>query len=485
MSDAILDRTTTLAALPAPWPDDLLPTIRKQLEAAPKLVVLDDDPTGTQTVYDVPVLTTWDVDALVAALEEPEPVFYILTNSRSLPEGEAVTLAAEIGEALTAAVAQTGRRINVVSRSDSTLRGHFPAEVDALAVALDMADAPMLIIPFFLEGGRYTLDDVHYVAEDDSLIPAAQTPFAQDAAFGYQHSNLREWVAEKCASRVDSEAITPEAVASITLDDLRQGGPEAVRAKLAALRPHQICIVNAVELRDLEVLVAALLPLESAGHEFVYRTAASFVQIRAGLATRPLLTAQELSPTQAAGDDESADNVAAGGLVVVGSYVPKSTRQLEALLTLSGLTPVGLSVPDLLDETRRDEVIAAAQKAIDAALLDGSDAVLYTSRTLITGDNPAESLAIGQQVSSGLVAVVAGLMRRPRYLVAKGGITSSDVATVALEVNRAQVIGQALPGVPAWRLGDESRFPGLAYVIFPGNVGDDQALATLVKRLRP
>lgn len=482
MSDPILDQTSTFAALPAPWPDDLLPAIRDQLPAAPKLVVLDDDPTGTQTVYDVPVLTTWEVEALAAALEEPGPVFYILTNSRSMPEGEAVTLAAQIGEALTAAVAQTGRAITVVSRSDSTLRGHFPAEVDALAVALDMADAPMLIIPFFLEGGRYTLDDVHYVAEGDVLIPAAQTPFAQDAAFGYQHSNLRAWVAEKCTARVDAEEVTPADVASITLDDLRQGGPDAVRAKLLALRPHQICVVNAAALRDLEVLVAALLPLEAAGHQFVYRTAASFVQIRAGLATRPLLTPAELAPAPKIDADEE---VAAGGLVVVGSYVPKSTRQLEALLTLPGLTPIGLSVPDLLDESRRDQVIEMAQKAVDAALADGSDAVLYTSRTLITGDNPADSLAIGQQVSSGLVAVVAGLFRRPRYLIAKGGITSSDVATVALEVERAQVIGQALPGVPVWRLGAESRFPGLAYVVFPGNVGDDQALATLVAQLRP
>lgn len=485
MRDAILDQKTTFDALPAPWPDDLLPTIREQLAAAPKLVVLDDDPTGTQTVYDVPVLTTWGADALAAALEEPGPVFYILTNSRSLPEGEAVTLAAEIGAALTTAMARTGRRVNVVSRSDSTLRGHFPAEVDALATALNMAGAPTLIIPYFLEGGRYTLDNIHYVAEGDSLIPAAQTPFAQDAAFGYQHSNLRDWVAEKCASRADGEPVTAADVASITLGDLRQGGPEAVRAKLAALHHRQICVINAVALRDLEVLVAALLPLEAAGHEFVYRTAASFVQIRAGLATRPLLTADEMEPEQGPSGQVAGDDVTAGGLVVVGSYVPKSSRQLDALLALPEMTPVSLSVSDLLDETQRDTAIATAQQAIDAALSAGNDAVLFTSRTLITGETPAESLAIGQQVSSGLVTVVAGLTRRPRYLVAKGGITSSDVATVALTVKRAEVMGQALPGVPVWRLGAESRFPGLAYVVFPGNVGDDQALAVLVTRLRP
>ena len=339
--------TATLADLPPVWPESRLAAIQAKLPAAAKLVVLDDDPTGTQTVYDVPVLTTWAVDDLIAELVAPGPVFYILTNSRSLPLPDAQALNAEIGEHLAAAQAETGRRAVVVSRSDSTLRGHYPGEVDALAEALDLTDAATLIIPFFLEGGRYTIDNIHYVAEDDQLVPAAQTPFARDAAFGYQHSDLCEWVAEKTGGRIAAAD-----VAAITLDDLRRGGPAAVATKLTDLAPGQVAVVNAADLRDLEVLVDALLDAEATGKQFVYRTAASFVQIRVGLPTRPLLTAADLKlPPQG------------GGLFVVGSYVPKTTGQVTELLALPGVTPVEIAVPALLDPARRDAEIARCQNA--------------------------------------------------------------------------------------------------------------------------
>jgi uncharacterized protein YgbK (DUF1537 family) len=465
--DAIQSQAEVLASLPPLWPHDLLPLIQRKLDGAAKVVVLDDDPTGTQTVYDVPVLTTWGVEELARELAAPGPVFYILTNSRSLTLPAAQQLNSEIGSALAQAAAQSGRAFTVVSRSDSTLRGHYPGEVDTLAKAIGMEDAATLLIPFFREGGRYTIHDIHYVAEGGQLVPAAQTPFAQDAAFGYHASNLRDWVAEKSEGR-----ITAEEVASITLDDLRVGGPEVVAAKLAALEKAQVCIVNAADLRDLEVLVAALLAVEAAsGRRFLYRTAASFVQIRAGLRTRPLLTAAEMGPA-----------AQGGGLFVAGSYVPKTTAQVEALLKEPDIVPVEVNVARLL-QAERSAVIAEAQRAVDAALANGQDVLLYTSRGLVTGRDAASSLAIGQQVSSALVAIVAGLAAMPRYLVAKGGITSSDIATQALGVRRALVMGQIIPGVPVWRTGAESRLPGLAYVVFPGNVGGDDALAVVHQKL--
>lgn len=468
MTEMVLDQAATFAKLPAPWPVDLLPSIQVQLAAGErKLVVLDDDPTGTQTVHHVPVLTTWEVDVLAAELGAPGPVFYILTNSRSLPLPEAQTLNAAIGRALVDAAARTGADFEVVSRSDSTLRGHFPGEVDALAAVLPRLVDATLIIPFFLEGGRYTLNDIHYVAEGNRLTPAAQTPFAKDAAFGYRHSSLPAWVEEKTQGRV-----TAAEVASITLDDLRQGGPDVVVAKLLSLEQGRVCVVNAVALRDLEVLVAALLQVEAKGKRFLYRTAASFVQIRAGLATRPLLTAADLAlPTQG------------GGLFVVGSYVPKTTGQVHALLKMPDLACVEVDVPALLGNARSAE-IARTRHLLNTALAANQDAVLYTSRGLVTGADAASSLAIGGQVSAALVAIVRGLAVPPRYLVAKGGITSSDIATQALDIRRALVLGQILPGVPVWQTGGESRYPGLPYIVFPGNVGNDQALVEIYSGLR-
>ena len=466
---ARLPKTETLTALPPAWPDSLLPAIREQLAAGGrKLVVLDDDPTGTQTVHGIPVLTEWSVNSLAGELQTDSPVFYILTNSRSLPLPQAQALNADIGRNLVLAARQSGRDFTVVSRSDSTLRGHFPGEVDALLDALEQDVDGWLIIPFFLEGGRYTLNDVHYVAEGDWLTPAGQTEFARDSAFGYRASNLKAWVAEKTGGRVPAQS-----VASISLDDLRQGGAKAVANKLDALENGAVCVVNAASYRDQEVFVNGLLRAEAAGKRFIYRTAASFVQVRAGLSPRPILTQADLAmPAEG------------GGLVIVGSYVPKTTSQLNTLLNQTDVRDVELKVENLLDDARQQAEIARVAGQTNDALRNNEDVVIYTSRRLITAADADKSLSIGRRISDSLVAIVRAISVSPRYILAKGGITSSDVATKGLNVKRATVAGQILPGVPLWQLGEESRYPGVPYIVFPGNVGDEDAVASVVRALK-
>ena len=248
--------------LPAERSESLLPDIQARVGQR-KLVVLDDDPTGTQTVADIPVLTEWSVDLLRAELESDAPAFYILTNSRSLPEAEAVALNKAIGRNLLQASQQTRRDFAVVSRSDSTLRGHFPAETDALANVLAQQFDGVLLIPYFLEGGRLTIDDVHYVQEGDQLIPAAETPFAQDATFGYHSSNLCAWVAEKTGGRISAESVV-----SISLTDIRQGGATRIAERLQQVTGGQVVVVNAVTMRDLELFTLGLLQAEAIGKRF-------------------------------------------------------------------------------------------------------------------------------------------------------------------------------------------------------------------------
>jgi uncharacterized protein YgbK (DUF1537 family) len=460
-----ITKTALFDRLPPAWPDDLLPAIREQVHHSQRrVVVLDDDPTGTQTVHGLPVLTEWSVDSLKTALQEDDPpCFYILTNSRSLPLAEAQALNTTIGTHLKQAAAATGTKLAIVSRSDSTLRGHFPGEVDALAAALGDAFDAWLLCPFFLEGGRYTINDIHYVAEDDHLIPAAETPYAQDASFGYAYSNLRDWVTEKTGGR-----IAPAQIDSISLDDIRQGGPPRITERLLALPPGSVCAINAASYRDLDVFVLGLLAAEAEGWRYIYRTAASFVRVRAGIAPRALLTAGELKlPSRG------------GGLFVVGSYVPKTTSQVNALIQQTDVLPLEMDVPALLDDTTRPAAIRRIANQANAALSIGRDAVIFTSRDVVTGDDVESSLAIGQSVSDALIAIMRAIETQPRYLVAKGGITSSDVATKGLNVRRAEVMGQILPGVPVWKLGPESRYPGAAYVVFPGNVGDANSLCAI------
>ena len=314
----------------------------------------------------------------------------------------------------------------MISRSDSTLRGHFPGETDALAKGLEATFDGTVLAPFFLEGGRYTIDDVHYVEAEGELVPVGETEFSRDASFGFRSSNLLGWVAEKTQGRVRAESVE-----SISLTTLRRGGPDRVTEQLSRLKRDGVGVVNAASLRDLEVFVCGLLDAEARGRRFLLRTAASFVQVRLGLAPRPLLKAADLSLLPSG-----------GGLIVVGSYTYKTTRQLENLLG-TGLIGLELSVPALLDDTRRHAETQRVARRADE-LLATQDVVIYTSRPLVTAADSSGNLALGQRISESLTATVRAITTRPRYLLAKGGVTSSDVATQGLGVSRAVVLGQLL-----------------------------------------
>ncbi len=464
-----INKIDMLNSLPPDWPDNLLPEIQTRIkESGKKIVVLDDDPTGTQTVHNVPVLTEWSVESLEIVFTEPEAVVYILTNSRSVPLKQAQAMNRDIAKNLKAAGQVTGRDFVVVSRSDSTLRGHYPGEVTALVEILGQEVDGTLIIPFFLEGGRYTINDIHYVAEGDQLTPAAETEFARDASFGYRHSNLREWVSQKHGGQISADR-----VASISLDDLRKGGPQVVAVKLQQVANGQVCVVNSASYRDQEVFVAGLLQAETAGKRFLYRTAASFVRVRGGVEPHNLL----------AGDD-LAIATSNGGLIVAGSYIKKSTQQIAVAKDLPKMVSLEVSVEKLLDSETRSKEVNRVIRLANETIAAGQDALIFTSRKLIAGQDAVSSLEIGQTVSAALVEIVQRVLVKPGWVIAKGGITSSDTATRGLGVKRAQVLGQAIPGVPVWRTGTESRWPDLVFVVFPGNVGSPDALAQMVQLLR-
>jgi uncharacterized protein YgbK (DUF1537 family) len=470
LDDQRFPKDQLLNSLPPEWQQDLRPAIQKQIKTdGRKVVVLDDDPTGTQTVHGLPVLTQWSAEMLAAELQNDLPAFYILTNSRSLTLPDAQKRNAEIGCRLSAGAAQARRGVAVISRSDSTLRGHFPGEIAALSEALGQTFDGWIINPFLLEGGRYTVDDVHYVDEGGVLVPAARTEFARDRVFGYASSNLRDWVAEKTGGHIAARD-----VASISIADLRSKGPDAVTDLLMTFSGGRCCVTNAASYRDLEVLVQGLLTAEARGKRFLYRTAASFVQVRTGISPCPLLTSTDLQMAPGG-----------GGLIVVGSYVPRSTRQIQALLAASDLSAVEINANALLaDELREDEIWRAVEIA-EQALRHGNDMLIFTGRQLVNSKDPKRNLHIGQEISEGLIDIVRRIQTTPCYILAKGGITASDIATRALNVEKAMVLGQILPGVPVWQLGKESRLAGLPYIVFPGNVGDDQALFEVVKQLKP
>jgi len=457
----------TIDKLPPPWKEDLLPAIREAFARADStLIVMDDDPTGCQTVHDIPILTAWPVEALRAEFG-CSPVFFILTNSRSLPEREAIDLNREVARNIVKAASLAERRFMVISRSDSTLRGHFRAEIETLTAEFGWENAVKLCIPAFFEGGRFTIDDVHYVKEGDELVPAAETPYAKDPSFGFVSSNLKDYFCEKTGG-----AVAREDVCSISLQDIRKGGPETVAEKLAGCSDGSFCVVNACERSDMDVVALAVFRAMEEGKRFLFRTAAAIVPALFGLAPRALLDAGEFPPPQKG-----------CGLIVVGSFVPMSSRQLAHLLNHGGVHGVELGVRRLLSGERKIEierVIDEANRSVGAR----RDTVIFTSRELVTGATAEESIRIQADVAAALITIVRGIHAAPRYILAKGGITSNDTAAKALGVQRAVVAGQIIPGVPVWRLGEDSRFPGMNYIVFPGNVGTETSMTDVVRCLR-
>ena len=273
MNDMIADYSGFIKALPREYPKNLLHENRNSfLRGNFSMIVLDDDPTGTQTIFDVPVLTTWSLEAILNELKNQTPLFFILTNSRSLVAGDANDLAVEIGVNIRKASSLTGRKTLVISRGDSTLRGHYPNEVDALAVGLQKEDSPQVLIPAFFQGGRHTINDVHYVREGESLIPAAETPFARDETFGYTSSDLKDYVEEKSKGRIKAGNVV-----SISLNHIRTGGPEKVAEILDDLKNKDVCVVNAAVQTDLDVFASGLYKRKKTQQSLLFRTAASII----------------------------------------------------------------------------------------------------------------------------------------------------------------------------------------------------------------
>ncbi|WNJ17859.1 four-carbon acid sugar kinase family protein [Pontibacter sp. G13] len=427
------------------------------------ILVLDDDPTGTQTVYDLPVITSWQEGEIEQELVAGTPTCYLLTNSRSLPEPEAYFLGLRLGQKIHAAQQATNKRTLVISRGDSTLRGHYPSEVLALEDGSGQRGVHF-IIPAFFEGGRYTIGNVHYVRQGEQMIPANETPFAQDKAFGYQHADLRKWVEEKTGG-----AVPVDFVASISITDIRTRSVEALTHQIDTLSPGDVCIVNAAEYSDLQQFAAALLQSQV---NPICRTAASFVAAIDAKPSKPLLRPKDLGL-----------NSAHGGLVMVGSYVPKSSEQLAHLRAHADLVEFEIDVPAMIEGNHPTSKEVSEQ--IESHIRQGQSVLVFTSRKLIHADTPEESLAIGNRVSDFLTQLVSNLTVAPGFLLAKGGITSSDIATRALNVKRGWAKGQVIPGVPVWELGPETRFPGMPYLIFPGNVGQTESITHILQSLLP
>lgn len=437
------------------------------MTAKPKIIVLDDDPTGSQTVHSCLLLTRWDVDTLRLGLQDDSPIFFVLTNTRALTSDQATSVTREVCQNLKQAIAAENiHDFLVVSRSDSTLRGHYPIETDVIAEELGPFDAHFLV-PAFFEGGRFTKESVHYLVVNGVPTPVHQTEFANDSVFGYHHSYLPDYVEEKTQGRIRADQVE-----RFLLDEIRSGALE----RLMQLQNNQCAVVDGEQQADLNRFAQDLLTAAAQGKRFLFRSAASILTALAALPPQPIAAEQMFQYVRGGKP----------GAVIVGSHVKKTTEQLERLLQEPGVVGVEVEVARLLERSGNqrtrllDEILQRVHQAHDA----GKTPVVYTSRQELTFDDAQVRLDFGLEVSALLMDVVRGLPHDIGFLISKGGITSNDVVSTGLNLPIARLLGQVLAGCSMIRTpADHPQFPDLPVVLFPGNVGDQTGLAIVYRRL--
>ncbi|MDJ0317335.1 four-carbon acid sugar kinase family protein [Arthrobacter antibioticus] len=476
-----------LSHFPSEVPVTAATVAQKVIESGRVLVVLDDDPTGTQSVSNLPVLTHWDIADFRWAYAHlidghRANAIYILTNTRSLDPSEAAARNAQIVRNALKAATEAGVTLGFVSRSDSTLRGHYPLEPDTIAATLLAEGAGqvdgVVMVPAFPDAGRITIGGVHYTRADaGSLIPVGDTEFAKDATFGFTSSRLDAYVEEKSQGRFGAANVIP-----VDLSLLRTGTPAqaamAIADAIEAAQDSCPIVVDAVSENDLRVLALGLDEAERRGKHLIYRVGPPFVRARIGQEIRAELNPSEIYSSPAPATQS------AGGLIVVGSHVGVTTRQLKALTQQhSAAHIIEIDVEKLLKAdggTHLDDVV----EQVGAALASG-DVIVHTSRLLIKTDEAAASLKIARTVSAAVVEVVNRTLKAtpPRFVIAKGGITSSDVAAHGLEIRHAIVRGPMLPGIVSLWEPVDGPAAGIPYIVFAGNVGNDQSLADVTRKL--
>ncbi|MCU0549373.1 MAG: four-carbon acid sugar kinase family protein [Leptolyngbya sp. Prado105] len=432
----------------------------------PKIIVLDDDPTGSQTVHSCLLLMQWDVETLRIGLRDQAPIFFILTNTRSLTPEAAKSVTQEVCRNLKTAIAQEKiQDFLVVSRSDSTLRGHYPIETDAIAEELGSFDAHFLV-PAFFEGGRTTRESIHYLKVNGVDTPVHETEFAKDSVFGYTHSYLPNYVEEKTSGRIRADQVE-----RFVLSDIRSG----IQARLDQLHHNQCCVVDSETQWDMDRFASDVLAVASDGKRFLFRSAASLLTSLANLGAQPIAQA------------EMAKYVREGksGAVIVGSHVKKTTEQLQKLLAAPGTVGVEIEVGRLArSNDAHDALLDAAVQQINEIHNSGKTPVVFTSRTELTFEDAQTRLNFGESVSGLLMDILQHLPADIGFLISKGGITSNDTLSKGLALRTARLLGQVLAGVSMVRTdSDHPQFPNLPVVLFPGNVGDETALATVYQRL--
>lgn len=447
-------------------------TLAKELTTLnKKIIVLDDDPTGVQTIHDISVYTDWSAQTIADGFAEKNPMFFILTNSRAFTAEYTKKVHQDIAERIVKESQKTNKDFIIISRSDSTLRGHYPLETATLKETVEKLTHEKfdgeVLMPFFKEGGRFTINNIHYVQEEDYLVPAGMTEFAKDKTFYYTSSTLPEYIEEKTNGKYKANDTT-----CVSLDSLRNMDIDKITEQLMSVSNFNKVVVNAIDYVDVKVFVIALIKAINAGKKFIFRSAAALTKVIGGVSDKSLLSREELI-----------NNNHHGGLIIIGSHVKKTTAQFYELKKCSWIKFIEFNHLLVLEPEKLNIKLQRIISEVEQTISKGQTTVVYTGRKRFDVGSEEESLKVSVKISEAITSIVDKITVQPSFIIAKGGITSSDVGTKGLHVKKANVLGQIKPGIPVWQTGAESKFPYMPYIIFPGNVGTETTLREIVEDL--
>ncbi len=438
-----------------------------------KIIIFDDDPTGSQTVYGCPLLFNWDEKTLEKAFIKSSPLIFILSNTRSLSSVLAVKKTREICSSIKKFFLKQGYSKDdyfYISRGDSTLRGHGVLEPAILAEELGPFHATFHI-PAFLEGGRTTENGIHYL----NGIPVHTTDFGSDNIFGFSTSDLAKWIEEKSFGKIQAENILHVEIKQLDIAFNNEDGFKSLLSFLSKLENNISVVVDAKLPHHLETLARAI-KIVSREKRFLFRTAASFINSLSGLPSNPHDTADLVSLKSKNNEFDYKP-----GLIMVGSHVKLATDQLEVLLKDNSCEGLEIPVSKLADifalEDYQKEILELEDillSKIDDILHIKKVPVLYTTREEMKFSSYSKRMNFGLDLAEFMAILVRKITNKLGYIISKGGITTQLLLQKGLNFNQVDLRGQILPGLSIVKgISDQYDLP---VVTFPGNLGNEKTL---------
>ena len=431
-----------------------------------KIIVIDDDPTGSQSVHDCLLLLNWNYETLLKGLLSNSSLLFVLANTRSLSEKEVKKRLEEICNTLYKVSIENNIKdtLLLVSRGDSTLRGHNFLEPDLINKYLGPFDATFHI-PAFLEGNRTTLNGKHFV----NGIPAHKTTFAKDIIFGYETNDLKRLLYKKSRSKIKLKNIE-------NLNCIEEQSSNELKKYMENLKNNTHVIVDIDKYSQLEKFSEIIRELIK-NKKFLFRTAASFLK---AISNTKNSKKSNFYYSQLRARNKL--NQFLPGLIIIGSYTDVSTKQFNKLLDFDCFHAIEIDVAKFYKihvskdkETQFLKLKNLILENIKKTLENSYIPVIYTSRKEKILENNLDQMDFYNALSFFVAELVADLKYEIGYIISKGGITSNTILNSSFNVDYVYLEGQICRGISLVKvkLINNNYLP---VITFPGNLGDDDSL---------